>query len=259
MWLAMHHLKHALLTFLVAMHIALPSSSIQYSLHNRHPELIKLPKKIVWAWQRPEDLRWLPANVGVAYVASSITLEKDRAYLQPRMQALLVPLENIIIPVVHVDASSRKPPGLNITQQTIIVDELVRVAQYGNGHMVQLDFEVRRSQRAFLTSVVKAARQRLPKDTAFSITALASWCAGDHWLGGLPVDEIVPMAFRMAGSAAEIRKLLASAGRFSPAHCQTAIGTAIDEPGIASHVYTNVVHYYFSPKPWTRQLWEQQQ
>jgi len=30
-----------------------------------------------------------------------------------------------------------------------------------------------------------------------SITALTSWCAYDDWISSLPVDEAVPMFFRM--------------------------------------------------------------
>jgi hypothetical protein len=195
----------------------------------------------------------------VAYVAASVLLENQHVYVQPRAHPLLLPPGNYVIPVVHVDASWRRPPRLDAVQEKAIVDQLLRAAAFGNGHIVQLDFEVRRSQRAFLTRVVQAARRQLPQDTALSITALASWCAGDHWLEGLTADEIVPMAFRMAGSAVEIRGLLSSEGRFRPAHCRDAIGTATDEPAIALRADSNMVHYYFSPKPWTQQLWGQQQ
>ena len=63
--------------------------------------------------------------------------------------------------------------------------------------VVQLGFEVRQLQRAFSSAVVQDVRRQLPADTALSITALASWCAGDYWLHDLPADEIVPMARRM--------------------------------------------------------------
>ena len=222
-----------------------------------HPAIAALPNKIIWAWQRPEDLRFLPSNVGVAYVATSVNLENNQAYVYPRMHPLLVNPNTRIIPVVHVDTSWRKPPTLNDAQAQAIVDALVHAATLGNSNTVQLDFEVRRSQKKFLNLVVTKARQSLPKTTALSMTALASWCAGDDWLGKMPADEIVPMAFRMAAGDVAIRQLLAKQGHFKPENCQTAIGTALDEP-IVILDSTNIRRYYFSPKPWTHALWQQQ-
>lgn len=253
--------KQAAGALLAATLCSLSSSSVPGDGRTRHPQhaaLGKLPRQIVWAWLRPEDLRWLPVDVGVAYVASSIMLRNDYVNIRPRMHPLLVKPETALVPVVHVDASWRHPPGLSASQQNAIVSELVNAAQLGNRKVVQLDFEVRRSQRAFLASVVRAARLQLPEDTALSVTALASWCAGDHWLDALPADEIVPMAFRMAASDAEIRRLLASEGHFKPDYCQSAMGTAIDEPAIALHRSETQRRYYFSPRPWTQQLWGEQ-
>jgi hypothetical protein len=228
-----------------------------YLQQKSQPALTKLPKQIVWAWQRPEDLRFLPANIGVAYVASSVTLQNNHVDIQARQHQLLVNPSASIMPVVHVDASWRNPPSLSHDQAQAIVDELTHAAAFSNANVVQLDFEVRRSQQAFLAKVISAARQKLPKTTALSVTALASWCTGDYWIGALDADEIVPMAFRMAAGDAAIRQQLANQGHFKHANCQAAIGTAIDEPAIALDTHS-LRHYYFSPKPWTAQLWQQQ-
>ena len=222
-----------------------------------HPALATHAKKNVWAWQRPEDLRFLPSNIGVAYVATSLNLENNQVYVYPRMHPLLVNPNTSIIPVVHVDASWRKPPTLNDEQLEAIVKELMYAATLSNSNIVQLDFEVRRSQQNFLKMVVTKARQTLPKTTALSMTALASWCSGDDWLGKMPADEIVPMAFRMAGGDVAVRQLLAKQGHFKPENCRTAIGVAIDEP-IVKLDSTNIRRYFFSPKPWTHALWQQQ-
>jgi hypothetical protein len=37
----------------------------------------------------------------------------------------------------------------------------------------------------------------MPEAIPLSMTALASWCSYDDWIGRLPVDEAVPMLFRM--------------------------------------------------------------
>jgi hypothetical protein len=228
-----------------------------------HPALAQLPAHMLWAWQRPEDLRGLPSNIGVAYVATSIVIEGDVALVEPRLHPLQVSLDTALVPVVHVDASTKKPPSLNALQQKAIVDAVLRVAPQGNRAVVQLDFEVRRSQRPFLASVVEVTRQQLPPTAALSMTVLASWCAGDDWMGKLPADEIVPMAFRMAQGDATIRALLARDGQFRLPHCQHAIGTATDEapvitisPQLGKLVNIKMRHYYFSPKPWTSLQWQ---
>ena len=88
-----------------------------------------------------------------------------------------------------------------------------------------------------------------------SITALVSWCAatpgpGD-WLSSLPIDEAVPMFFRMGGSSLSgeskagfpIREPL----------CRGSIGVSADESWPPLNRSARV--YLFAPRPWTqRQL-----
>jgi hypothetical protein len=62
---------------------------------------------------------------------------------------------------------------------------------------LQVDFDATRSQRKFYTALLSELRARMPADLPLSITALASWCSADDWIGRLPVDEAVPMFFRM--------------------------------------------------------------
>ncbi|WP_374348891.1 hypothetical protein [Chitinimonas sp.] len=201
---------------------------------HRHPALDSLPTTMLWAWDRPEDLRWLnDADTGVAYLAASVILRGDAVQVTPRRPGLQVNGRLAVIPVVHIDAW-RGTPGLNAAQRDAIVDAVLAVAGRGNRRVVQLDFEARRSQRAFLAELVQGLRARLPSDTALSMTALASWCAGDYWLASIEADEIVPMAFRMANDDAAIRSQLATRGRFTAARCQDAIGLSLDEPPITA-------------------------
>jgi hypothetical protein len=218
-----------------------------------HPALIALPSRMAWAWEREEDLRWLPANAGVAYVATSIGLEDSGAVVRPRAHALHVRQTTALVPVVHVDASITKPPLLNERQRNTIAQALVEAAGQAPARVVQLDFEARLSQRQFLADVVRHARRSLPADVALSMTALASWCAGDAWMQSVPADEIVPMAFRMSRDAAVLRGLLSRQGGFARPECDRAIGTAIDEPlpGLRAPR-----RYAFAPKPWTLAAWQ---
>lgn len=232
-----------LLTTLAACRPALPD----------HTALKALPKDILWAWERPEDLRWLPPEVGVAYVASSVSLFDDHVDVLARANPMKVRPDTKLIPVVHVDASWRHPPTLSTQQRDTIVSQVVRTAEASGATVVQLDFEVRRSQQPFLLSVVSEIRKQLPPDRALSVTALASWCAGDYWLDAMPADEIVPMVFRMARDDGAVRKIIAEQGKLPGKRCHTAVGFATDEVMPPMQVGRR---YYFSPLPWTRETWD---
>ncbi|MBV1776528.1 hypothetical protein KSF73_12495 [Burkholderiaceae bacterium DAT-1] len=214
-----------------------------------HPALSALPGKMLWAWERPEDLRDVPPDIGVAWVAMRILLMGDHVNMVYRRQPLQMSAHTVGIAVVHVDASTRRPPVLNDVQKQAIVDALVQTAAVSSVPVVQLDFEVRRSQRAFLQSVVQAARASLPQQVALSMTALASWCEGDRWLSDVPADEIVPMAFRMASDDRLIRQRLVQNRQFSDPRCRLAMGIATDEPPVP--LQTGRI-YYFSPVSWHR-------
>ncbi len=220
-----------------------------------HPAVEALPARMVWAWERAEDLRWLPPEVGVAYVTTAIGLKGESVSVRPRTSAMRVNPGTVLVPVVHVDLSWRFPPALNTKQRTAVIDQVLRAARETRHNVVQLDLEARLSQRAFLQDLVRELRQRLPRGTALSMTALASWCADDYWLGAMQADEIVPMAFRMGRDSPLLRERLARTGRFAQAKCDRALGQATDEllPGAGAGA---VRQYYFSPKAWTSANWQ---
>jgi hypothetical protein len=80
------------------------------------------------------------------------------------------------------------------------------------------------------------------------MTALASWCLGDPWIRGLPVDEAVPMLFQMGPDSRDIRRRLASGDDFSLPVCRTSIGLSLDEP--LARVPPGRRRYVFSPRGW---------
>lgn len=221
-------------------------------LPNAHPALALLPLKMAWAWERPEDMRWLPGDAGVAFVASSIMLQGEEALVRPRTARLQVEPETARVPVLHVDLSWREAPALNEAQMQAIVKELLRIAPGANRQVVQLDFEVRRSQRPFLARTVAAIRRVLPPEMALSVTALASWCLDDAWLVEGMADEVVPMAFRMGQQQHELRQRLRWQG-FTQPYCRQAAGYATDEPRLRRLAPRS---YYFSPKSWTAARWQ---
>lgn len=216
-----------------------------------HPALASLPADMLWAWERSEDLRWLPDGIGVAYVASSIKLDQAMITITPRANPLKLKPATKVVPVVHVDAAWGLHPVLNTAQKEAVVAQVLKSAQ--GYRVVQLDFEVLRSQRAFLQQVVQEIRTKLPADTALSMTALASWCSGDYWLQEIAADEIVPMAFRMGPEQQIIRQQLARDQHFPHAKCNLALGYASDEVLIKTQAQRR---YYFSPQAWTPARWQ---
>lgn len=247
----MHRLLLLLLTSLALLTLRMDSSAS--AQRATHPALAALPAELVWAWERPEDLRWLPLDVGVAYVASSVLLQGEDAQVYRRASALLLAPGASRVPVLHVDMSWRRPPALNAAQSRRVADELLRLAAQANRKVVQLDFEVRRSQRPFLARTIDAIRARLDPSIALSVTALASWCLDDYWLHEIAADEVVPMAFRMGPSQHALRARLLHQGGFTRARCGAAIGFSSDEPMMAVREGRR---YYFSPQAWSAARWQ---
>ena len=115
--------------------------------------------------------------------------------------------------------------------------------------MVQVDFDATVSERAFYRELLLQVRRKLPQTTGLSITALASWCKGDNWLEDLPVDEAVPMLFRMGVERKQFLSQLAAGQKFTSTPCKTCAGVSTDEPLMQlPHVQRL---YAFSPKTWS--------
>jgi hypothetical protein len=112
---------------------------------------------------------------------------------------------------------------------------------------VQVDFDATASEREFYRRLIRRLRERLRADVMLSVTALASWCAGDDWLAGLPVDEAVPMLFRM-GPFNERFRGIAERRTGAASVCRNALGISLDEPFLVRRQQRRL--YVFSPRPW---------
>jgi hypothetical protein len=90
-------------------------------------------------------------------------------------------------------------PGatLDARKEKQAVDLLVQSAVRPGIEALQVDFDAKKSQRGFYRDLLEDLRRRMPPSLPLSITALASWCSYDDWIADLPVDEAVPMLFRM--------------------------------------------------------------
>ena len=218
---------------------------------NRRKRLAPLadfPQLTVWAWENPEDLRALDSRCfAVAYLDQTIFIS-PRVWSRPRLQRLLVSPATRIIAVVRIEAGAAgtaiNAPGLPGQLASLIQHS----TQKPRTAMLQIDFDATRSQRAFYVNLLWEVRKRLPVDMPLSITALASWCAADDWISGLPVDEAVPMFFRMGPD----RPPTDQPGWTYPLReplCEASVGVSTDEPWPALRPDQRV--YVFHPGAWT--------
>ena len=213
------------------------------------------PKKILWAWERPEDLEFLDAHqFGVAFLAQTLVLKNDDVIFQPRHQPLKVRPETKLIAVTRIE--SRKvtgsPSALSANQRRQLVDLIQRTLQLGNVSAIQIDFDAAASEREFYRQLLIDLRQKLPDNVPLSMTALASFCVGDRWLGDLSVDEAVPMIFRMGADNRTIKSFLANGNDFREPLCRKSYGIALDEP-LDINLDPARRQYFFNVRPWTEQ------
>lgn len=190
-----------------------------------------LPPVVLWAWERPCDLAALdPHSVGVAPLALTLRLDADGVVIIPRLQPLLFPPAAPLVAVARIETDARRPPRLDRDLATKAAAAIADLAGRPGAAAVQVDFDATASEREFYRALLAALRQRLPARIPLSITALASWCIGDRWLAGLPIDEAVPMLFRMGIDGAEVRHRLDAGEDFAEPLCRTSVGLADDEP-----------------------------
>jgi hypothetical protein len=207
-----------------------------------------LPGLVIWAWERPEDLRFLdPDRVGVAMLAKTIRVDDGDVVVRPQLNAVRVPPGTAIVAVARIEIGTSDPPA---TLRDRTAAEVAALAAIPGVRAVQVDCDVRFSQRAWYRALMHAVRDRLPWDVPLSMTGLASWCLSDcGWLAGVPVDEIVPMLFRMGPEGEAIRHSLEQGRDFVPDACRLSTGISTDEPGIARPSGRRL--YVFNPRPWT--------
>lgn len=212
--------------------------------------LATLPHIILWAWERPEKLDFIDIDkAGVAFLAKTIYLRNEKVVTRPRLQPLSVRPGTVLIAVARIESDRFELPSLSHNQIETVVKEIAALAQLPNVTAVQIDFDARASERWFYTDLLTAVRQALPPKTTLSITALASWCKGDDWLDKLPVDEAIPMLFRMGVDRPQIVSDLASGESFHAPLCGQSSGVSVDESLPYSPASDRI--YVFNPNSWS--------
>jgi len=208
------------------------------------------PAVVLWAWDRPEDLRFLdPRRVAVASLAGTLRLRADGLEVRAREHPLVVPTGTALVPVVRIETDPMVTTALLAERRIEAAEAILALAGGATTRHVQLDFDATLRERAFYRALLADLRARLPRDATLSITALASWCFGDRWLDDLPVDFAVPMLFRMGPDAEAIRQALAAGRDFRSPLCRHGAGVALDEP--IPRLPPGRSLYVFAPRPWS--------
>lgn len=221
-----------------------------------NPKLnLEMPPKILWAWERPEDLRFLDTQrFGVAFLAQTLTLTQDEVEFRPRRQPLELPDNIYVIAVTRIETrkDGAKRPALSGEQRKKIVNLIKKTLELPNVKAIQTDFDVRLSERKFYRALINDLRKELPENISLTITSLASWCVGDHWFNDFPIDEAVPMAFEMGADAERIRSFLAKGNDWNEPLCRGSYGISIDDPLTNINFKPNRRFYYFKSSAWEK-------
>jgi len=213
------------------------------------------PQVILWAWERPSDLRFIdPRRVGVSYLVKTIRVEDNAITVRPNQNGLRVPAGTWIMACARIEANGNFTSDDSTQEVDQLVPLILPLAKFPNTKAVQVDFDARVSQRSFYRALLARLRQRLPRNMPLSITALGSWCEGDDWIAKLPVDEAVPMLFRMGTDGNSILFRLQSQIDFREPLCRMSLGVSTDEfvPRLAARRRL----YIFDANGWTKAAFE---
>jgi len=217
------------------------SVAVLVALAYRAPRdpLPEFPRVMVWAWERPEKLDFLnPREVGVAFLARTVNVRGDRVTVHPRMQPLVVAPGTALMAVVRIEAQDPQP-AVRVEVEHAILD----ATELHGVRALQIDFDAKASEREFYRGVLQDLRRVLPASMPLSMTALASWCESDSWIANLPVNEAVPMLFRMGVEPYDGREFRAGV-------CRSSVGISTDEP--LPSVPPGRRIYIFHPHSWSR-------
>ncbi len=217
-----------------------------------------LPNLVIWAWDRAEDLRFVDPSTAAIAVFESIVrvghadvgqtgVAQTGVNVRPRHHPMKAAAGMALLGVVRIEV--QEGIALGDAERESVLDAVLAYHRPEHTVGLQVDFDARRSERDFYRALLGSLRARLPADQGLSITALASWCLGDPWLDGLPIDDAVPMLFRMGRDSSQIRATLDAGVDFSSPICRRSVGLSTDEPWPATPNGRRT--YLFHPQAWT--------
>jgi hypothetical protein len=203
-----------------------PTNQVNTRLDN------EMPKKILWAWERPEDLRFIDTNeFGVAFLAQTIHLEKDSIVPDRRKQPLEVLPGTYLIAVTRIETQrdTFRRPSFDPKMVSEVAKLIRGTLDLPDVKALQVDFDAMASERTFYRSMMTELRKQTPEGVTLTMTSLASWCTGDAWFNDFPVDEAVPMIFQMGADSDKIKNFLRNGNDWHEPLCRGSYGISLEE------------------------------
>lgn len=153
-----------------------------------------------------------------------------------------------MVAVVRVERGRERPTAPTAVQRAAVVAAAVEAAGLPRVFELQIDWDAVTSERDAYAAVLEELRRRLPH-LRLSITALASWCFGDPWISGLPIDDAVPMLFEMGADGPAIRQALERGLDFRLPLCRSSVGLSTRE--LPGRLPPGRRLWLFHARPWT--------
>jgi hypothetical protein len=217
-----------------------------------------LARGVAWVWPTSNGPQAsgaaTPSYREAAVLVETLVLRAHGVERGGRQQPLALPDHVALLPVVHVEAAADAPTTFTATQREAILAAVRRhapAAAAGAG-VLQLDFEAPARARESYRSLVAEVRAALPANVRLSVTALAHWCTQGDWLDRLPVDEVVPMLYRLGAHAAQWRERFATDDPSLARRCRgPALGFATNDPPPAALLARTARPYWFDEAAWS--------
>ena len=213
---------------------------------------------VAWIWPVSNGPILAPSGAAAygeaAVVVETLVVDARSVQRMPRTQPLVLPVSVRVLPVLHVEAGPDAPDTLSESQRGAIVDAFARhAADAASGAgVIQLDFEAPRRERSSYQALVGAIRTALPASLKLSVTALAHWCAQGDWLDTLPVDEVVPMLYRLGPQSPQWRRRWLRDDPTLARRCRgPALGFATNDPPPAALLARTARPYWFDESAWS--------
>ncbi|MCP5114409.1 MAG: hypothetical protein GY953_26565, partial [bacterium] len=114
---------------------------------------------MLWAWKRPEDLRFLvPGDGEVGVLAGTLWLRGQEAEMDPRRLPLQVREGTRVIAVIRIEVDRRQAPVLDSAQLDRAEIEIRKVAKHPSFQGLQIDYDARVSERSFYAKLLERLR-----------------------------------------------------------------------------------------------------
>lgn len=232
--------------------VLLAGATVQHTHATPAHVQVSLARGVAWVWPGSNGPR--SSYREAAVLVESLVLREQHVEHGGRAASLPVPPGVRLIPVVHVEAADDATASITPRQRSAVLDAVRRhapLAAAGAG-VLQIDFEAPARQREAYLALIAEVRAALPAPVRLSVTALAHWCTQGDWLDRLPVDEVVPMLYRLGRHADVWRQRFASADPALAGRCRgPALGFATNDPPPLALLARTERPYWFDESAWS--------